>query len=965
VGTTGDIGKFLLDNTTLDKKVYAFMGIQGSTGAGDTGYGLQFTELFSLADAVNVDLTAPTGATGRDGERGATGATGERGATGGDQGLSWITSNLVNEPPAIVFGNPTYSTNEIYIPWTYPAQTNVGFLQVWVPAITKFSADLDYKYGSGSTSTINMIQAASTADYVDMHQSTTPITGIILTNLNVTSGIVANYPTAGKYAYRVYNVNFGSLIRDTVNNYPRITAWYGNYNVNTTNKSSTVSLNIFVQSQPSTETRAITGTSIGSVTYSVGYTGPVYADSGDTGSATAFIQKYDVINELSVESSKRYGSTLKPQTQKMSNTTTAATWKNAQSTTVTGVYPECTYNVSVIPTNSSGLTGPTGPTIQVTTGSLQPTAVAGYSSTSFTPSSTTAYFPSTTAIVNSPSSGLGANKVIKPTGTTFPLAYTSPALQIHSSTSRGSTNTTGLAEVTAKLTRGSTQVATTTQTFKGFPSGSQSASTASDGLSWISINSTDSYGTIGSNGYYLQVDPRVNVASSSTVFATPNHEQCTVALSYKQDGTSMGNTGSYSFYYDSLTTVPTISGATGTIAPYTSSIPTMKVSGVEVLSGSNFKLNITTAGIGNMGTYFYDSAGLLTYSSTIGSVTPATETSLAYITAGKGQDGNGIERFTGPLTFTRNAGDSSAITVAPTVGTYSSSFTVSATPRNIAGTGPAIISNSISLIIDPLSVAAVTAHTNLSSLPDLNNTSSGSASILSNVTGMRITSGSANSEGVTPYTDNSSDTKYDYNQVISSTQELQMVKGKLTSNGASSDGYINYGTYYPSTGQPNYSGLSFAVINGKSYRFATFKWNIVANTTLQYSGITFTLDGFTSSISPVVSNGVTIDGVPVFMTYRIVDGTNITPTDANSNTTVWVNALTAVDPVGNSSYYKTDKFWGGLSGTLTATTNAFSVKVFTPSINRISTVYCRIGLPMSTPNSRLITFSNVKATLST
>jgi hypothetical protein len=60
----------------------------------------------------------------------------------------WIDPNLVNQPRAPVFGTVTSDTQNIYVPWTYPPQINVGFMNQNLPFIESFRANLVTENGT-------------------------------------------------------------------------------------------------------------------------------------------------------------------------------------------------------------------------------------------------------------------------------------------------------------------------------------------------------------------------------------------------------------------------------------------------------------------------------------------------------------------------------------------------------------------------------------------------------------------------------------------------------------------------------------------------------------------------------------------------------------------------------------------------------------------------------------------------
>ena len=76
------------------------------------------------------------GATGSAGPAGVMGPTGP-GSSGIYANDNWMLTNLLGQPPAVVFGTPIYTSEVIYIPWIYPTQNKVGWgADIWLPSIT-------------------------------------------------------------------------------------------------------------------------------------------------------------------------------------------------------------------------------------------------------------------------------------------------------------------------------------------------------------------------------------------------------------------------------------------------------------------------------------------------------------------------------------------------------------------------------------------------------------------------------------------------------------------------------------------------------------------------------------------------------------------------------------------------------------------------------------------------------------
>jgi len=223
-------------------------GLTGSTGCtastGPTGpVGIPGSALNTGATG----KTGNTGTTGRTGPTGITGTTGTTGATGPGNSVyndNWIQTHLIDAPPAVNYGatsSPQGSGN-IYIPWTYPNQINVGFMQTWLPVLLSFSASLDITTDTGQLS--YPILSGETTLFIDPNDGVTvPVTGIVLTNdSNTNNGIyTVAFPGEAneRQAYVYYDDNMPNLIAG--NNH--ISCYYSNYNNNV--NISTTSFNVF------------------------------------------------------------------------------------------------------------------------------------------------------------------------------------------------------------------------------------------------------------------------------------------------------------------------------------------------------------------------------------------------------------------------------------------------------------------------------------------------------------------------------------------------------------------------------------------------------------------------------------------------------------------------------------------------------------------------------------------------
>jgi hypothetical protein len=209
-------------------------GATGTTGrTGATGPGGQATNTGATG---RTGLTGATGPIGRAGSATNTGATGPMGPTGISNVIyndSWIQTYLINAPPTVNIGIPVspVGTGYIYIPWTYPSQLNVGFIQDWVPVLKSFSASLTITTTTGTDTYLILDQEAN--DFINPNDgSIIPVTGIVLTNdFSASNGIISViFPgeIVERQAYLYYDSNMLDLIDGT----NQISLWYNNYNSN-------------------------------------------------------------------------------------------------------------------------------------------------------------------------------------------------------------------------------------------------------------------------------------------------------------------------------------------------------------------------------------------------------------------------------------------------------------------------------------------------------------------------------------------------------------------------------------------------------------------------------------------------------------------------------------------------------------------------------------------------------------
>ena len=152
VGATGDIGATGEKGDNGDVGPTGEKGGKGDVGdLGPTGYTGAKGDIGETANTGATGSIGPTGFTGAKGDSGETantGATGSIGPTGpagsGGGGAyandTWMLTYLLGQPPAIVFDNPTYTSDAIYFSWGYPVQYKVGWGEnLWLPSISSFT----------------------------------------------------------------------------------------------------------------------------------------------------------------------------------------------------------------------------------------------------------------------------------------------------------------------------------------------------------------------------------------------------------------------------------------------------------------------------------------------------------------------------------------------------------------------------------------------------------------------------------------------------------------------------------------------------------------------------------------------------------------------------------------------------------------------------------------------------------
>jgi hypothetical protein len=865
---------------------------------------------------------------------------------------AWIQSNLINPPPAIVFGTPASQSSEIFVPWTYPTQLNVGFQNSWLPVINSLNVLISTQLTSINPSTI--ISTLSTG-YVDYHNGLNYITGAVITNTVQATGIqLKTFPQDGipRYAFVFYSPTLSGLNKDG-----QLIAFYNNYNVGS-NVASTI-FSPFLAAGPPSVPRKLQSTNVTFETLSFYFSTPQFVDTLNP-TSVATISRYDIsFNSVPIPG-VRYGTAIydaqtavktSPFTFVASPDSTAGNVIKYDATTL---FPDSKYDFYVKATNSASIAGPFASTLGISTSYLTPN------------SGITVQFPSRffTGTINRVLAGLSNITTLLNTNTD----YTSSnfVVPLHNITNRG-TIATGIATLATSVS-GAISVTGPTVTFNGFPATLASGAT----LSNLTVTPTavyDKYTTPARyTGFYLNASNTVTIRQAT--FST-SQTQYTHTTTLVQSGTT--TTSQFNFYYDGLLGTATILDMAFNFSVATPPTATY-VSGVNVISGQPTLSTIT--GASNLGKFFFKSP-ILSYTNTTGSVTTSfSETTVSNIISGVSD---------GQISQSQRIGFSNGSFQLNSLATaYALSTSMTVTAANASNTSAAFLATPLQCVIDGPSVTLI--NTTLPASP---------LTLSSNVAerGCRIWSYS-NYDATTfvpPYIyslgagSNYSFTNFLYTAATTHTSsivdatlghplitELQVTNGAHRSKGTRTDCYIDYRI-------KKYSATLFNTVNYSSVttsgvRFATFAWKIAAQST-NYSVLRFTLTYVSadSDAISVVNNLIVFTGTAdkIYVFYRVEDQSSILPTNGSSASTVWLDANGTIANSATALTYYVDstgtyqQIYGGVtSGATLASPTIIFPSLFIPSFSTESPkdirIICKIGIPMN----RNFAFTQVTATLS-
>ena len=861
---------------------------------------------------------------------------------------AWIQSNLINPPPAIVFGTPVSQSAEIYIPWTYPTQLNVGFQSSWVPVINSLNVILSTQLTSINPSTI--ISTLSTG-MVNYHNASNYITGAVLTNTIQATGVqLKTFPQDG-LARRAFVYYAPTLIN--LNKDGQLIAWYNNYNEGC-NIASTI-FSPFLAAGPPSVPLKLQSTNVTFQSLSFFFSTPQETDTLNPGSV-ATITRYDLsFNSVPIPG-VRYGTAIyDAQTANFVSpfsfvTSPDSTQGNVIQYNATSLHPDSKYNFYVKATNSASIAGPFASTLGISTSFLVPDS-------GMTVNFLARYFSGTikrvtdnvtvTTLLNTNTDWTSSNFIVP----------------LHIQTNRGTTSA-GIATLATAIS-GAVSATGPTITFDGFPATTPAAGTQNN-LTVTPTNVYDQYTTpVRYQGFYLKASNTVTIRQATFSASLTQYTHTTTLTQVTTPITSQ-----LSFYYDGLLGTATVLDMAFNFSVGTPPTNTY-ISGVRVVSGQPTLSTIT--GASNLGTYFYKNP-LLSYTNTAGSVTTSfSETDLSRVVSGS----NSGQLLNQRIGFSNGSFQMNSLASA-----YATSIAMTVTAANPSNTSGAFSATALPCIVDGPSVTLINT-----TLPGSLNTLTSGVSEL----GCRIWSFS-NYDATTlvpPYIFASNATNYSYTGFLYTTtwhqysivgsvpayvlsNELQVTNGAHRSKGTRTDCYIDYTTKkYSAT---DFNTVDYSGVLTSGHRFATFAWK-VANQNTNFSLLRFTITYVAADTDAVsVLNNLLIftgtsDTLKVF--YKVEDQASVLPTDGTSPTTVWLDANGTVSNSATGLTYYSDstgtyqQVYGGVtSGASIASPTILFPSLFIPSFATPSStdvrIICRIGIPMN----RNFAFSQVTATIS-
>lgn len=906
--TTATVFQVVVNDTTAE---YFVDGLLVDTGPGDFSGPLhaciQNVETSARITVVNIhfDLisTGPTGPS------------------------KWDTAYLIGAPPALTAGTPTSKSTQIFLPWKNFAQTNVGFMQNYLPATFGLNAYYD-------TASAMLITKANSTGIFDTTKVTPLISTIVLNKTTVTPGVqnVLFPDSVTRPAYVTYS---GSVASGAGANQMHI--WFNNYN--TGSNTMAITFSGFASAGPPSTPQA-SGTPIsplGSTTATFRWMPPLYIDGTDNPPGET-ITNYYIWYSTDGDNTTRYGGKV-PQT--VGSSGSPLTLGNVLLNAVTGIYPESQYTFSVYAKNSEGVSG----TANVYTFAANPS----YPTTALSPgnwngSLTWATGKFITAAVKANNNNASITNLLNTTSglVTSPFTTTLHNNALRGKNGNGLTITTYITAVTGGP---GGEIDSLETSFTSFDTSAPRYSNASDTFFTLAPTVSD-FGTGGTAGYFLRdvgdtLTINTGAFGSANGQIVPSPNSYSVTLTQRQFTTGGGayttiGPATYTFYYDTLPSAnPAFNtGGTTAIALATTTSHYTRVSGIYVVY--NVNISVTTwLAAGSLGNYFYVDP-MLTYGGGVSTWYPSSETSPSTNTAIQSGYNSGTNSFNGNINFIRTIG----------TGTITSAYT------NVVGVTVTANNTRGSTTNTPASIAAIVDAASVNLIQNVWNTaltSTGSSA----TQGFRVSSGTVASNNVPAVTTSIvANTAYDNTASIISSQELQVSGGKIVTPGGATNAYLNYSSYFYANGSQN--SLNYSTISTTGYRFITFAWR-VDKSVARTNGITFTLNNFSPLVITNSSSIYLTTERDLLIYYRVEDTTSPEPTNNAYTSSYWIDGANSTNTGGTNAI--TGNYFQNISppvGGLQSVSGGSSpsVSCFCPSIlsgvGGDVNIYFRIGLPMST-----------------
>ena len=747
----------------------------------------------------------------------------------------WIDQNLLGPPPQIQYGEVKKNSTSIYIPWTFPQQHTLSFLDVKVPFINSLyvsysGVNENYQLLNGIIMN-NITQQQFTSNY---NNNIEDVIGVVLIkktpcyvgNQLVESGNIydlvfpqdnntnstINGPTRKAFVY--YNSNLNNLIQTDQN---KIIIYYSNFSGNLNNQ---INFNIFDISYPPSQPQfSYYSNTKESITCNI--IQPTFGDYQNDKDKVK-IENYK-INTSFISNNIKYGQIIEQNLEKIVEYESVTNNR----VIIDQLYPDTTYSITASAKNIYHNSYGSSSTFSQITQKLEPIITNIQNDLSLNGIFKIAKRVKDGLIVNNLIANNGSNIV-----ETFPLRF-----PINEENNRGRLNNNAgdiLAKINVTIINGESITGTSLQ-FTGFPI--TQVNTINDkGISLIPGSVFDSYQTFNNNsltGYYLESSVIVRLDNS---ILKPYSDKYILYINRQNKTSNITDEKTMEYYTDTCLYIPNIESII--ITDMKTRLDTQHykyVSGIYVLDtnmNSYTPFKILVNNINNIGTYFY-STNFLKYTCANSDIE-----NIEYDLSNVVNNGTINSGYTNG-----NTTISDKITIEnPNIQflfkNYSENIVISAISSNILGQTYSINSQPLNAIVDGKSI-------NLIYNVFKQSIQSAFASCSEFFTGIRVWSG--NIDNVTnlppllhdnnpnnpyisyPYSNEWDITKTDTitnNGVINTSNELQIADGTFITKSANI-GYLNYNGYYYRSFTSTQNDKDYSTIPATGYRSAMFAWRFL------------------------------------------------------------------------------------------------------------------------------------------